>query len=69
MDLDLCARKASGKKNIYIYSGKNKTPTIQACLKKNQEKWDLEQKLNYDKRKDNIVNLINLNKINYRGLQ
>jgi hypothetical protein len=38
MDLDLCARKASGKKNIYIYSGKNKTPTIQACLKKNQEK-------------------------------
>jgi hypothetical protein len=29
----------------------------------------LEQKLNYDKRKDNIVNLINLNKINYRGLQ
>jgi len=50
-------------------SGKNKTPTIQACFKKNQEKWDLEQKLNYDKRKDNIVNLINLNKINYRGLQ
>lgn len=69
MDLDLCARKASGKKKKKKNSGKNKTPTIQACFKKNQEKWDLEQKLNYDKRKDNIVNLINLNKINYRGLQ
>lgn len=68
MDLDLCARKASGKKKKKKL-GKNKTPTIQACFKKNQEKWDLEQKLNYDKRKDNIVNLINLNKINYRGLQ
>jgi hypothetical protein len=36
MDLDLCARKASGKKKKI--SGKNKTPTIQACFKKNQEK-------------------------------
>jgi hypothetical protein len=34
MDLDLCARKASGKEKKKKKLGKNKTPTIQACFKK-----------------------------------
>lgn len=62
MDLDLCARKASGKKKKKKIWVKTKLLLYKRVLKKNKEKWDLEPKLNYDKRKDNIVNLINLKK-------
>jgi len=47
------------KKKIWV---KTKLLLYKRVLKKNKEKWDLEPKLNYDKRKDNIVNLINLKK-------
>lgn len=67
MDLDLCARKASGKKKKKKIWVKTKLLLYKRVLKKNKEKWDLEPKLNYDKRKDNIVNLINLNKNKLSG--